>query len=241
MKKHLIPLSKRNLALISAQSEAWRRRNLEAKAESRLPVSRPFITISRQFGCGAFPLAEAIAARLNQEEAQDPPWAVYDRALVERIAADHKLSEELVEALGKKNRSELEESVLGLLDSFTPELKVYRSTMATIRALAMFGRAVIVGRGGAIVTRSLPGGLHIRLIAPFEWRVERTREIFKMEGPKAEDYVRKMDEERESFLQKYFHCDAGDLNHYHLILNNALMKPENMLEAVAGAVDCSSG
>ena len=106
MEKYLIPLSKRNSALISAQSEAWRRRNLEAKAGEKSLESAPFITISRQFGCGAFPLAEAITSKLNEGTVSDPPWAVYDRALVERIAADHQLSEELVELLQKRQAGE---------------------------------------------------------------------------------------------------------------------------------------
>ncbi len=226
------------MGLISAQSEAWRRRNLKEKEKSEASaVQRPFITISRQFGCGAFPLAEKIADKLNEGGEKDYPWAVYDRDLVDRIAEDHRLSRELVESLGKKNRTELEESVLGLLSGFTPELKVYRSMVATIRALAMFGHAVIVGRGGAIVTRNLPGGLNVRLIAPFEWRVDRARGIFRMEKSEAAEYVRKMDFERESFLRKYFNADPDNPYNYQLILNNAAMEEEAMVKAVAGAVE----
>jgi len=235
MKKYSAPLSRKNQGQIAVQTENWRKA-LAGGKEIPPVKSAPFITISRQFGCGAFPLAEAIAEELMKREAEKLPWAVYDKALVEKIAEDHQLSEEIVASLGKKLRSEMEESALGLLKSFTPELKIYRSMAQTLRALAQHGRVIIVGRGGAVLTKDLPGGFHIRLIAPLEWRVERVREIFKMDYQEAKEYTTKMDGEREAFLRRYLNADAGDPFHYHLILNNALMTLEQKVKAVAGAV-----
>jgi len=232
MKTYLIPLSKRNSAHIAVQTEAWRRRLSTEQIDSERRV--PFITISRQFGCGAFPLAEAIANRLSEESGDDYPWAVYDRALVQRIAEDHQLSEDLVAGLGRKNRSEMEEAVLGLLKSFTPELKVYRSLVSTIRALAMHGRAIIIGRGGVILTRDMEKGLHIRIIASFNWRVDRVKDIYEMKLNEAREYVSKMDAEREQYLRKYLNADISDPQHYHLVFNNSKLKVEQMVDAVVG-------
>lgn len=230
MKSYLLPLSPRNEAQIAAQTEEWRK----SAAEKKSVVSR-FITISRQFGCGAFPLVEAIADELMK---QNPGvhWAVYDRQLIKKIADDHKLSEEVVSTLGKKKQSELDEAVLGLLKNFTPELKIYKSTVATIRALAAHGNVIIIGRGGAILTKDMPGGLHIRLIAPLEWRVERVMQIFALDKSEAKKYIMKMDAEREAYIKKYLLADITDPLHYHVIFNNSSIEPGRMVASAAALV-----
>jgi cytidylate kinase len=219
------------MAKVAAQNEAWRRAVIEQK-ELEVKKGAPFITISRQFGCGAFPLAEALAVRLSESGDKDYPWAVYDRALVEKIAKDHKLSADLVSSLGRDNRSELEESVLGLLNSFTPELRIYRSLVETVRALAMHGKTIIIGRGGAILTAGIPAGFHLRLIAPLEWRIKRVMEIFEIDRQTAEKKVARMDKEREKFLRKYLNTDPANVYFYHIIFNNAKMTTEMMVNAV---------
>ena len=232
MRKHLLPLSRKNEAQISAQIEKWRKRSAEPEPEK----APPFITISRQFGCGAYPLAEAIAAKLMALDGGGRPWAVYDKALVEKIAEDNQLSEQLVANLSVNMRTEMEESVLGLLKHFTPELKVYRLMVSTIRTLAALGGVIIVGRGGALLTKDLPGGLHVRLIAPLEWRMEQTMKAMDQPRQGAKDIIQKMDDEREAFLKKYLSADSNNPNNYHLILNMAKMSKEQMVDCIAGAL-----
>lgn len=238
MRKYLIPLSKRNAAYIAAQNEAWRRRKIEAEEAPSTEEGALFITISRQFACGAFPLAEAIAEKLSEESGDDYPWAVYDQELVKRIAEDHQLSQDLVQGFGREKRSEFEESILGLLDSFTPELKVYHSMVSTIHALAMHGRVILVGRGSGILTKKISGGLNIRLIAPVNWRIKLTRELYNIKHKEAVDLVSRMDYEREHFIRKYLNADVADPYHYHMILNNSKMKQDEMVRAVIGVMKC---
>lgn len=232
MNKYLLPLSRKNNAQIAAQIEIWRKRATESEPEK----APPFITFSRQFGCGAFPLAETIALEMMSRNSEELPWAVYDQALVKKIADDHKLSEGIVNSLGKKLRTEIEESVLGLLKHFTPELKIYRSLVATIRTLAVHGRVIIVGRGGAILTRDMPGGLHVRLIAPYDWRVEQTAKRMKSSIDKAKDHVSTMDAEREAYIKKYLGVNVDDPVNYHLLFNNAKMSTEQIVSAVYSAL-----
>lgn len=46
----------------------------------------------------------------------------------------------------------------------------------TIRALAISGRAVIVGRGGVFLTAGMPGGIHLRIVAPVRHRITHMAE-----------------------------------------------------------------
>src|SRR5687768_787505 len=136
----------------------------------------PFVPSSRQAGAGGTTLAQRLVDRLNEID-RDPqrPWTCWDRELVERVVADHHVAQELIDSLEDVHRTWLEEFFTGL--SFAEgteqadELTVYHRVAATIRALAQLGRVVIVGRGGVCITRNMPGGAHVRLVAPPKDRV----------------------------------------------------------------------
>jgi cytidylate kinase len=231
MQKYLVPLSEKNRARISAQAEQWRRRNFagtELKTEHH-----KFITISRQFGCGVHPLAETLADNLTSFNPKIPPWAVYDKLLIEKIAQDHNLSEDLIISFSRKLRSDFEDSLLGLLKSHTPELKVYRSMVSTIRALAMRGEAIIVGRGSGIITRDIPGGIHIRIIASKNYRAASAQEKFNITRDEAVDLINKMDEEREAFVKKYLNADINDPLNYNVVYNSEKLTTEEITASVA--------
>ena len=51
-------------------------------------ISRPCITISREFGCQAYPLAEILHKRLNELAEGEEDWIVLDRLLLEKIATE---------------------------------------------------------------------------------------------------------------------------------------------------------
>jgi cytidylate kinase len=96
----------------------------------------------------------------------------------------------------------------------------------------MHGKTIIIGRGGAILTAGIPAGFHLRLIAPLEWRIKRVMEIFEIDRQTAEKKVARMDKEREKFLRKYLNTDPANVYFYHIILNNAKMTTEVMVNAV---------
>ena len=61
------------------------------------PRIRPTITLSRQFGCEGFALAERVKALF--EEASGEAWNIYDNALVEQVARDEAISLRLLRNL----------------------------------------------------------------------------------------------------------------------------------------------
>src|SRR5688572_16409454 len=133
----------------------------------------PFITISRQAGARGRTLARLLAAELNRGKSEAASWTVWDRELVEKVSFEQHIPESLIESLDGPRRSWLESlrsAVLpgGQLDEF----QVYRRVALIVRGLARAGRVIIVGRGGVYATHDLPGGVHLRLIAPLEYRIE---------------------------------------------------------------------
>ena len=87
-----------------------------------------------------------------------------------------------------------------------------------IYELARGGSAVILGRGGNMLFRSLPYSLHVRVIASPESRIRNLLE----RGYKKETALMIMensDREKESFIKFAFHRDWDNPKLYDLVLN----------------------
>jgi len=193
---------------------------------------KPFVTISRQGGAGGRAIAQRLVARLNALDPGEEPWAVWDKQLVEKIAEDHKIARELVESLGESSRTWLEEFLAALsIDSDETEARIYQMVASTIRALAHKGRVVIVGRGGVYITRSMPGGVHLRLVAPVEYRARHMADQLKVSYDEALSHVRKLDKQRAAFYRKYWPSKALTVEAFTLTINTAMVSEEQAVES----------
>lgn len=200
----------------------------------------PFVTISRESGAGGWSLGRMLAERLNEITPTGPAWRAFDRELVEKVAADSHISEELIASLGEKHRSWIDDLFAGLSDvtrSEPPtEYMAFRRIAQTIRALSKTGRVIIVGRGGAHITRGMPGGIHLRIVAPIDFRVAEMSRKFKLAHSAAVARVRELDHNREQFVKRYFPSQPRPEDVYSMILNSAKLGEQAMVECVAAAV-----
>jgi len=194
--------------------------------------SRPFVTILREAGAGGSTLAHALADALN-ERAGNGHWPAFDRELVEKVAEDHEISASLVEGLEEKSHTWLDKL---LVSGPSSEFGVYRRVAATIRALAEVGSAVIVGRGGVFVTRDLPGGIHVRLVAPPDWRVRRVAATRGLSLREAERQVRETEELRAAFYRSRWPDKDIAAEHFDLTINTARVDPERLVRALVAIV-----
>jgi cytidylate kinase len=69
---------------------------------------------------------------------------------------------------------------------------------------------VIVGRGGVSIAHDIPDSLHIRLTAPFYWRVENVMKKKQMPIEAAEEFVIETDEKRFNLITTFL--DKKQLN-----------------------------
>jgi cytidylate kinase len=205
-------------------------------APERRRAAAPFVTISRQAGAGGRSLAIRLAERLNEIDPGQLPWTVWDNELVERVAAEHHLPKARVAALEDERPSWLEEALASLAisggKSAPGELAVYHLVAATIRALGELGRVIIVGRGGAHVTRDMPGGLHVRLVAPLEFRVAATAELLGISKDGAADWVRGKDAGREAFYRRHWPNRPPVAENFAMVLNTAAIPVPRQVGAI---------
>ncbi len=68
----------------------------------------------------------------------------------------------------------------------------------------MQGRVIVlVGRGGVSIAHDIADSLHIRLIAPFYWRVENVMKKKQMDIETAEEFVVDTDEKRHNLITTF--------------------------------------
>lgn len=180
------------------------------------PKIRPTITLSRQFGCEGFPLAEDLKARF--EEATGEPWNIYDKSLIEKVAQDEDISLRLLKNLGDMTRAL---DALGLHpSSHVSHDAAFAKVAKAIVQIAAVGNAVIVGRGGAILCRDLKNCFHFRVEARTEWRVSSLMARLDVGREEAEELVKTNTKLREKFISECLNEDISQLKHYHAIFNN---------------------
>jgi hypothetical protein len=185
------------------------------------PIAKPAITISRQAGAGAITVANLTARQLDRIYHADPPcpWAVFDRNLVTRILEDHQLSDEIKNFMPEDTQFPLDDALESLLGLHPSSWTLRECAKKTIRTLAVSGNVILVGRGAGIITALLPNVLHIRLVAPFHFRVRNFAEFHQVTTEKATALVRETDEARHRYVQTYFGADVNDPLHYHVVIN----------------------
>jgi cytidylate kinase len=219
--------------LASVHTEMYPRHR--PSGESSAPAL-PFVTISRQAGAGGRTLARQLVARLNEIDPGERPWKAWDRELVERVAAEHHIPEALVDSL-EHPRGWVEDFLASLSDQqYLDEFQVYRRVVVAMRALALAGRAVIVGRGGVYATSDLPSGVHLRLVAPQKDRLARIAQQRNTSEGIAKNELQRLDQEREAFHRRYWPRQALLPEIFSLTLNTSALTESQLVACVLPAI-----
>jgi cytidylate kinase len=183
----------------------------------------PFVTIARQPGIDAEMIAAKLVEALNISDHGEVPWTCWDRELVEKIATTHHLDKALIDKLDESSHSWLLDMLSSL--SFTDtsgsadEERVYSRVKTTIRALAQAGRVVIVGRAGVLITRDLPWGVHINLVAPMRDRVEAYAKRMEIIPERAVAHIREREQNRQAFYKRHWPKDLVQAETFTLTIN----------------------
>lgn len=202
------------------------------------PPVLPFVTISREAGAGGRTLGEKLLQRLRDRDGGggDPQWNVWDREVVEKVAADLRLSARLVESLELSSRSWLEQLLGGLNSEDADDMKIFHRIAQTVRAVAQGGRAIIVGRGGVFITQAMPGGVHVRLFAPLEVRIARMMREDHMTHDEAARWVRDTDRRRDAFYARFFPRQQIKPEAFTVMVNTGVVDDDALAAGVAAMV-----
>ncbi len=179
------------------------------------------ITISREMGSGGIPIVQKTAEKLG--------YRLIDGEAIENIAPEYGLTREVLTQIDEKPPAFIEH-----LDRQI-ELGMNRIQLIVLEQ-ALQGNVVIYGRGGQDLLEGIDNVLRVRVIAPFDLRVERWAEREWIDPDLAYTLVRKSDQQRAGFIKYYHNRDWEDPVHYDLTINTAKLSFETAVQQIVDGV-----
>jgi cytidylate kinase len=179
--------------------ERYRKSVLSSPASEDGPV----ITISRFTGCDAREVASVIIDKLNSRF-RTSEWKWVDKDIIYSIAKELNIDTQRVENYYEGIKlSNLSEMIMAFSGGFVSDLRVKKAIKDVVLSICKEGYVVLVGRGGVSIARDIKDALHVRLTAPFSWRVENVMKKKNMEILAAGKYVTETDEKRHDLNQTF--------------------------------------
>ena len=188
------------------------RRYLDMRLSNEPAISRqgPVVTLSRECGCPSKKLAALMVEKLAgvSRKPYGPPvaWKWIGKELLEQAAADLQVSPKDIDHVFQYEEHSLVDDILAATKKtgkYRTDRAIYNSIGKVIRTFGENGHVIIVGRAGMALTRHIPLSLHVRLIAPLEWRITSSQAIFNLNRDEAVKWIANKDENRKKFLEYY--------------------------------------
>ena len=163
----------------------------------------PVITLSRLTGCDARQVAAILADGLNHKYGITK-WKWVDKDIIYAIARELNTDTQRVENFYKGiELSNLSEMIMAFSGGFISDLRVKKAIKDVVLSICKEGFIILVGRGGVSIAHDITDSLHIRLIAPFYWRVENVMKKKGMNVEAAEKFVLDTDEKRFNLIHTF--------------------------------------
>jgi len=177
----------------------------------------PFLTISREAGAGGHAVAEAVLERLALRGKKD--WLLFDRALLWHLSRDPRLKENLDSVMREDYYGKGHDFIRQVLGGKPPQDIVLARVFHILRTLAGLGEVVIIGRAGVCMTRDLPGGIHIRLVAGRAARRQTLIRLLLLDASQADAKLDSLDASRGELARRHFGQDLADPRLYDSVWN----------------------
>jgi cytidylate kinase len=179
------------------------------------------VTVSRQMGSLGTEIAQILAERLQYE--------YVDKDKIGKVLAGYGLPVLDLEKFDEKKPP--------FWDSWQIQRKKFLHFLGVvIYEFARKGNVVIVGRGGQVLLKDLPGVLHLRVIAPLALRVQRSLAENLGDEKQVARLLRRNDRDSEGFIRSFLDVNWDDSNLYDLAINTQKISAPAAVEMILQAV-----
>ncbi|MFQ5432293.1 MAG: AAA family ATPase [Nitrospinota bacterium] len=195
-----------------------------------------FITISREFGCDAYPTSEILCQLLNAN--RKGKWLIFSHPILSKLVEDEKLGAPIMRNISEKRYTFVNWFLDGLVPEYlqSPQSQAFERMRTSILNLAEKGNCIIVGSGAQILTRELDPakflGIHVRLVGTFPARVMSVMQKFNMNRGDAEKFIEKKQYARDNFVEDFTGRSVTDPTLYHLTINNDLCNKDVIAKTI---------
>jgi cytidylate kinase len=215
--------------LVERQMLLYNTRRKLARENPAAELAGPyrFVTISRDVGA----LGDIVASELGTRLC----WQVFDKEIVDYIAKHSHVRQDLVRQMDETARSLVHDTVDRLLrmsqGGYFGNEEYRVALLKTLATLAAQGSVILVGHGGAFVLQGQPG-LHLRITASLETRVERLSKRWVVPPEEARKRILQIDAERRHFVLYHFKLDREDIRFFDLVFNTDHMDAEQVATSI---------
>ena len=191
------------------------------------------ITLSREFGCEAYPLAFKLKELLEKSTQED--WNIFDRAFIEKLRVENGLNEEILSYLDK--RSEFIENLIAKRQpSWKNKSEAYKFLAKAVYSISYEGRAIIIGCGAAMITQDIHRAYHFRLIASKNFKIKSIARRTVVHSNEAKKVLSARHKERKRFFMDFLQSEVVDLNDFHAVYNNDKLSVEKIADNILATI-----
>jgi cytidylate kinase len=196
---------------------------------------RPFVTLSRETCAGATTVGQLLAKELDVTLGLGD-WLFMDKNLITAALTQHHRPAGIAAHLSEVRQSEITAIVGELIGLHPPLWDLEQEVLESMLQWATIGRVILVGWGSGFVTHKMPGGFHVRLVAPLETRVKRMAAMLGCDETSALAKIREADRGRHRYLKTRFSMDSEDAHLYDMVINTGRVSAETVAKTIALAM-----
>ncbi len=192
----------------------------------------PLITISREVGCDAVGLAEKITTRFNSKQPKIK-WKVISKEIYQETAEELQMDpKEVFKVLHKSEKFAFEKVLKAFSDKhYVSEAKIEKTIREVILHNAIDGHCIMVGRAVHIIAKDIKKALHLRLVAPLEYRVSSIMQNNHLNEEDALEYIKKVDKERKTY-RKTLLKDCPQNKLFNLTFDRSVFTNEEIVDII---------
>ena len=209
--------------------------------KTKLVETGPYISISREFGCMANKIAEKLARELSIREKElkgETKWKWINKSILEESSKALELSPSKIEYVFRSKTKTMMEEIVSAMGTnyYKSDKKIRKTIVEVIRSIAKTGHIIIVGRGGVAFAKDNPKSVHIKLVAPMDWRIERIAKNYKMTKKDALKYINEIDMERKYLIDNFMGFET-DNSIFDMVLNRKTLTEKQILATIINLLE----
>lgn len=211
------------------------------KNRQGLVETGPYVSISRDFGCMANPLAQKLASELNRlikSKGNRNEWKWLNKSILTESSKALEISPSKIQYVFQSQKKTMMEEIVGAMSAryYKSDKKIRNTIISVVKSIAKSGHVILVGRGGVAFAGSNPDSLHIKLTAPIEWRIDRISQAYQKTRSDALKYIREVDLERKYLIDSFMGFET-DHSIFDIVFNRKTLDEDEIVSIILNLME----
>jgi len=201
--------------------------------KTKLSKKTGFVTISRQTGCNG----SSIALKLARHLSNDTKWKHINKEILKESAKKLDLKASRISHLYDAERLTHADEILTAFSNryYKSDKRLKNTISKVVKHFAREGNIIIVGRAAVGITSKIDGGLHIRLTAPLEWRINSLRKREGFEDVDIKKFIGKHDKKKANMIKRFCNVEFNEIP-FDVVINCAKFDEDQIVKIIINAM-----